>query len=75
MNVRERFLGVARSPDARNHTLAHIEHLLELLPHADETLPAAVWFPGAIYARFEDAARANLQREVSDPVGASTSPV
>jgi Uncharacterized protein conserved in bacteria len=36
-------------PHRHYHTLAHIEHLLELLPHADETVLAAVWFHDAIY--------------------------
>ena len=65
MNARERFLslgphdvaeGWLRNLEARYsephrhyHTLAHIEHMLELLPHADETVVAAVWFHDAIY--------------------------
>jgi len=36
-------------PHRHYHTLTHIEHLLELLPHADETVLAAVWFHDAIY--------------------------
>lgn len=36
-------------PHRRYHTRTHIEHMLELLPHADETVVAAVWFHDAIY--------------------------
>lgn len=36
-------------PHRHYHTLAHIEHLLSLLPHASETVLAAVWFHDAIY--------------------------
>lgn len=36
------------------HTLTHIEHLLEMLPHADETVVAAVWFHDAIYRAIYD---------------------
>jgi predicted metal-dependent HD superfamily phosphohydrolase len=31
------------------HTLRHIEEMLDLLPHADETVLAAVWFHDAVY--------------------------
>lgn len=36
-------------PHRHYHTLAHVEHMLELLPHADETVVAAVWFHDAVY--------------------------
>jgi predicted metal-dependent HD superfamily phosphohydrolase len=36
-------------PHRRYHTLRHIEEMLDLLPHADETVLAAVWFHDAIY--------------------------
>ena len=65
MNARERFLSLGdrdvagrwlrdlearySEPHRHYHTLAHIEHMLELLPHADETVVAAVWFHDAIY--------------------------
>ena len=65
MNARERFLSLGprdvaehwlrdlearySEPHRHYHTLAHIEHMLELLPHADETTVAAVWFHDAIY--------------------------
>ncbi|HKR62292.1 MAG TPA: metal-dependent phosphohydrolase [Thermoanaerobaculia bacterium] len=31
------------------HTLAHIEQVLDVLPHADETVVAAAWFHDVIY--------------------------
>lgn len=31
------------------HTLRHLEEMLDLLPHADETVLAAVWFHDAVY--------------------------
>ncbi len=65
MNAAERFLALGprdvaerwlrelearyAEPHRHYHTLAHIEHMLELLPHADETTVAAVWFHDAIY--------------------------
>ncbi len=65
MNARERFLALGprdvaerwlrelqtrySEPHRHYHTLAHIEHMLELLPHADETVVAAVWFHDAVY--------------------------
>ena len=33
----------------RYHTLRHIGEMLDLLPHADETVLAAVWFHDAVY--------------------------
>jgi len=41
-------------PHRHYHTLAHIEHMLDLLPHADETVQAAVWFHDAIYGAGKD---------------------
>lgn len=65
MNARHRFLRLGPRPAAERwlrdlearysephrhyHTLAHVDHMLELLPHADETGVAAVWFHDAIY--------------------------
>lgn len=65
MTAAERFLALGRrdvaerwlrdlesryaEPHRRYHTRTHIEHMLELLPHADETVVAAVWFHDAIY--------------------------
>jgi predicted metal-dependent HD superfamily phosphohydrolase len=52
-DVAERWLrelqGRYSEPHRHYHTLAHVEHMLELLPHADETVVAAVWFHDAIY--------------------------
>ena len=41
----------SRYSDAHRHyhTLKHIEEMLTLLPHANETLLAAVWFHDAVY--------------------------
>ncbi len=36
-------------PQRHYHTLTHIEHLLDLLPHADETVLGAIWFHDVIY--------------------------
>jgi predicted metal-dependent HD superfamily phosphohydrolase len=36
-------------PHRHYHTLTHIEHLLDLLPHADETVLGAIWFHDVIY--------------------------
>jgi predicted metal-dependent HD superfamily phosphohydrolase len=36
-------------PHRHYHTLVHIGEMLALLPHADETLLAAVWFHDAVY--------------------------
>ncbi|HYR27246.1 MAG TPA: metal-dependent phosphohydrolase [Thermoanaerobaculia bacterium] len=36
-------------PHRHYHTLRHIEEMLDLLPHADETVLMAVWFHDAIY--------------------------
>jgi predicted metal-dependent HD superfamily phosphohydrolase len=36
-------------PHRHYHTLTHVEHLLELLPHAGETVLAAIWFHDVIY--------------------------
>jgi len=47
------------APDRHYHTLEHIGEMLALLPHADETLLAAVWFHDAVYggrANEEDSA-------------------
>jgi predicted metal-dependent HD superfamily phosphohydrolase len=44
-------------PHRHYHTLAHIEHMLDLLPHADETVQAAVWFHDAIYGAGNDEAQ------------------
>ena len=41
-------------PHRHYHTLTHIEHMLDLLPHADETMLAAVWFHDAIYGKGND---------------------
>lgn len=65
MNARDRFLALGPAnvaekwlrdlearysePHRHYHTLAHVEHMLELLPHADETVVAAVWFHDAVY--------------------------
>lgn len=65
MNASERFLALGprdvaerwlrdlearySEPHRHYHTLAHVEHMLELLPHADETVVAAVWFHDAVY--------------------------
>ncbi len=65
MNAHERFLALGprelvepwlrdlearySEPHRHYHTLRHVEHLLELLPHADETVVAAVWFHDAVY--------------------------
>ena len=46
------------------HTLMHINHMLELLPHVDETVLAAVWFHDAIYdGPFNEERSAALARE------------
>lgn len=65
MNARDRFLALGpgnvaerwlrdlearySEPHRHYHTLAHVEHILELLPHADETVVAAVWFHDAVH--------------------------
>jgi predicted metal-dependent HD superfamily phosphohydrolase len=36
-------------PHRHYHTLEHVAHMVELLPHASETIRAAVWFHDAIY--------------------------
>lgn len=41
-------------PHRHYHTLTHIEHMLDLLPHADETVLAAVWFHDAVYGAGND---------------------
>ena len=52
--VAERWAGELETrysePHRHYHTLTHIEHLLDLLPHADETVLAAIWFHDAIYS-------------------------
>lgn len=65
----------------RYHTLRHIGEMLDLLPHADETVLAAVWFHDAVYLvpdaeeRSAELARAALQdlsfdeETVNDAVG------
>jgi predicted metal-dependent HD superfamily phosphohydrolase len=91
MNLRDRFLDMARSHGAphdvaerwwRNverryseghrhyHTLTHIGHMLELLPYADETVLAAVWFHDAIYDGASNEERsAALAREALAELG------
>ncbi|MGZ5446167.1 MAG: HD domain-containing protein [Thermoanaerobaculia bacterium] len=44
-------------PHRHYHTRTHIEHMLELLPHADETVVAAVWFHDAIYDGYQNEER------------------
>ena len=50
------------------HTLAHIEHLLELLPHADETVLAAVWFHDAIYDSAQNEERSAALSKLDAPL-------
>ncbi|HUP59198.1 MAG TPA: metal-dependent phosphohydrolase [Thermoanaerobaculia bacterium] len=45
------------APDRHYHTLEHIAEMLGLLPHAPETVLAAVWFHDAVYG-----GRANEER-------------
>ena len=57
-------------PHRHYHTLAHVEHLLELLPHADETVIAAVWFHDAIYdGAMNEERSAALAREALTELG------
>jgi len=57
-------------PHRHYHTLAHIEHMLELLPHADETVVAAVWFHDAIYdGNANEERSAVLAREALQELG------
>jgi len=57
-------------PHRHYHTLAHIEHMLELLPHADETVVAAVWFHDAIYdGNANEERSAMLAREALQELG------
>jgi predicted metal-dependent HD superfamily phosphohydrolase len=52
------------------HTLTHIGHMLELLPYADETVLAAVWFHDAIYDGASNEERsAALAREALAELG------
>lgn len=51
-------------PHRRYHTLRHIEEMLDLLPHVDETVLAAVWFHDVIYGGGRNEERsAELARE------------
>jgi len=51
-------------PHRHYHTLTHIEQMLEVLPHAPETVLAAVWFHDAAYSGSQDEERsAALARE------------
>ena len=51
-------------PHRHYHTLAHIEQMLEVLPHASETILGAVWFHDAIYGGSESEERsAELARQ------------
>jgi predicted metal-dependent HD superfamily phosphohydrolase len=51
-------------PHRHYHTLRHIEEMLDLLPHADETVVMAVWFHDAIYGGERNEERsAELARE------------
>jgi predicted metal-dependent HD superfamily phosphohydrolase len=51
-------------PHRHYHTLAHIEHMLDVLPHASETVLGAVWFHDAIYGGSESEERsAELARQ------------
>lgn len=57
-------------PHRHYHTLAHVEHMLELLPHADETVVAAVWFHDAIYdGNANEERSAVLAREALEELG------
>lgn len=50
--------------DRHYHTLRHIAHMLDLLPHADETVLAAVWFHDAVYGgRANEEESARLMRQ------------
>ncbi|HEV7238021.1 MAG TPA: metal-dependent phosphohydrolase [Thermoanaerobaculia bacterium] len=86
MNAHERFISLGprdvaerwlrdlearySEPHRHYHTLAHIEHMLELLPHADETVVAAVWFHDAIYVGNANEERsAVLAREALQELG------
>jgi len=52
------------------HTLAHVGHMLELLPDADEAVLAAVWFHDAIYDGVQNEERsAVLAREALTELG------
>ena len=51
-------------PHRHYHTLRHIEEMLDLLPHADETVLMAVWFHDAVYGGERNEERsAELARE------------
>ena len=51
-------------PHRHYHTLRHIEEMLDLLPHADETVLMAVWFHDAIYGGQQNEERsAELARQ------------
>lgn len=51
-------------PHRHYHTLRHIEEMLDLLPHADETVRMAVWFHDAIYGGEQNEERsAELARQ------------
>lgn len=51
-------------PHRHYHTLRHIEEMLDLLPHGDETVAMAVWFHDAVYGGSENEERsAALARE------------
>lgn len=58
--VRDRYA----EPHRHYHTLRHIEEMLDLLPHGDETVLAAVWFHDVIYGGGRNEERsAELARE------------
>jgi len=60
-------------PDRHYHTLEHIGEMLALLPHADETLLAAVWFHDAVYGgRANEEESAALARTALTELGFSS---
>ncbi len=60
-------------PHRHYHTLAHIEQMLEALPHASETVLAAVWFHDAIYGGMQNEERsAELARQALEELQFAT---